>query len=87
MHGDIHKDAHADARGIAKSRGNVYLFKGLTHQMLHTKFQGNQPSGSGEDFFKVFTIYGIGSHLGHVSWTKYIKFLSPFARSLHLKFK
>ena len=35
--------------------------------MLHTKFQGNQPSGSGEeDFFKVFTIYGHGSHLGHV---------------------
>ena len=40
--------------------------------MLHTKFQGNQPSGSGEeDFFKVFTIYGHGGHLGHVTWMKY----------------
>ena len=29
----------------------------LTSQILHTKFQGNRPSGSEEeDFFKVFTI-------------------------------
>ena len=34
--------------------------------MLHTKFCGNQPTGSGEeDFRMVFTIYGCGSHLGH----------------------
>ena len=26
--------------------------------MLHTKFRGNQPAGSGEDFKRVFTIYG-----------------------------
>ena len=38
--------------------------------MLHTKFQGHQPFGSGEeDFFKVFTIYGHGGHLGHVTRT------------------
>ena len=37
--------------------------------MLHTKFQGHRPFGSGEDFFKVFTIYGHGGHLGHVTWT------------------
>ena len=38
--------------------------------MLHTKFQGQRPVGSGEeDFFKVFIIYGHGSHLGHVTWT------------------
>ena len=36
--------------------------------MLHTKFRGNQPAGSGEeDFLKVFTIYGHGSHLGQVT--------------------
>ena len=35
--------------------------------MLHTKFQGLRSFGSGEDFLnKVFTIYGYGSHLGHV---------------------
>ena len=34
--------------------------------MLNTKFQGHRPFGSGEeDFFKVFTIYGHGGHLGH----------------------
>ena len=36
--------------------------------MLHTKFCGNRPAGSGkEDFKKVFTIYGHGGHLGHVT--------------------
>ena len=35
--------------------------------MLHTKFRGNQPSGSGEDLLKGFTIYGHGGHLGHVT--------------------
>ena len=55
--------------------------------MLHTKFRGNWPAGSGEkDFFKVFTIYGHGSHLGHVTWTIYTNFRSPFPRRLHIKF-
>ena len=36
--------------------------------MLHTKFRGNRPSVSGEeDFLRVFTIYGCGGHLGHVT--------------------
>ena len=36
--------------------------------MLHTKFCENWPAGSGEeDFFKGFTIYGHGGHLGHVT--------------------
>ena len=35
--------------------------------MLHTKFRGNQPAGSGDDFLRVFTIYGRGGHLGHVT--------------------
>ena len=34
--------------------------------MLHTKFHGNQSTGSRkEDFLRVFTIYGRGGHLGH----------------------
>ena len=38
--------------------------------MLHTKFEGHRPFGSGEeDFFKVFNIYGHGGYLGHVTWT------------------
>ena len=36
--------------------------------MLHTKVRENQPAGSGEeDFLKLFTIYGHGGHLGHVT--------------------
>ena len=36
--------------------------------MLHTRFRENQPTCSGEeDFLKVFTIYGHGGHLGHVT--------------------
>ena len=38
--------------------------------MLYAKFHDNRTSGCGEeDFFKVFTIYGHGGHLGHVTWT------------------
>ena len=36
--------------------------------------------------FLVFTIYGHGGHLGHVTGTIYINFLSPFLRRLHIKF-
>ena len=40
--------------------------------MLHTKTQGHRPFGSGEeDFLRVFTIYGRGGHLGHVTQTPY----------------
>ena len=55
--------------------------------MLHDKFQDHRPSGSGgENFFKVFTIYRHGGHFGHVTWTIYINFRSPFPRRLHIKF-
>ena len=38
--------------------------------MLHTKFCENRRAGSGEeDFCRVFTIYGHGGHLGHVTQT------------------
>ena len=36
--------------------------------MLHTKFYRNRPVCSGEEeFCWVFTIYGPGGHLGHVT--------------------
>ena len=55
--------------------------------MLHTKFRGNRPAGSGEeDFLKVFTIYGHGGHLGHVTRSIYTNFGSSFPRRLHIKF-
>ena len=52
--------------------------------MLQIKFHENRPAGSGEeDFLVVFTIYGCGGHLGHVTrfcnqtfypWLLHIKF-------------
>ena len=36
---------------------------------------------------KVFAIYSPGGHLGHVTWTIYINFRSPFLRMLHMKFE
>ena len=56
--------------------------------MLHTKSQGHRPSGSGEeDFFRVFTIYGRGGHLGHVTKIIWTNFRSPTLRSLHMKYE
>ena len=40
----------------------------LESLVLHAKFQDPRPLGSGEeDFYKVFTIYGHGGNLGHVT--------------------
>ena len=45
--------------------------------MLHTKFRENQSAGSlGEDFIRVFTIYGHGGHLGHVTSIILMDFIS-----------
>ena len=55
--------------------------------MLHTKFRENRPAGSGEeDFLRVFTIYGRGSHLGHVTQMPRTNFRSPYPRRFHIKF-
>ena len=55
--------------------------------MLRAKFQDHRTSGSGEeDFYRFFTIYGLGGHLGHVTCIIYINFLSHFLRKLHIKF-
>ena len=54
--------------------------------MLQTKFRGNRPAGSGEDFRRVFTIYGLGGHLGHVTLVPRTNFRSPYPWRLHIKF-
>ena len=54
--------------------------------MLHTKFVENQRPSSGEDFLRVFTIYGRGGHLGHVTQMPRTDFRSLYSRKLHIKF-
>ena len=55
--------------------------------MLHTKFCGNRPACSGEeDFLRVFTIYGRGGHLGHVTSIMLINFHLLVLESFHTKF-
>ena len=55
--------------------------------MLHIKFQGHWSIGSGEEeFFKVFTIYGHGSHVGHVTQLICINFHSLFSLKLSYEF-
>ena len=55
--------------------------------MLHTKFRENWPAGSGEeDFLRVFTIYGRGSHLGHVTRIMLKIFHFLVSESFHAKF-
>ena len=54
--------------------------------MLHTKFHENRPASSGEDFLVVFTIYGRGGHLGHVTRISGSNFCLPYPWMLHIKF-
>ena len=55
--------------------------------MLHTKFQGHRSIDSGEeDFFKDFTIYGHGLHVGHVTQLICINFSFPFSFKLSYEF-
>ena len=54
--------------------------------MLHTKFRENRPAGSGEDFRMVFTIYGHGGHLGHVTRIMLTNFHFLVPESFHTKY-
>ena len=54
--------------------------------MLHTKFDENRPASSEEDFRRVFTIYGHGCHLGHVTSIILINFHFLVSESFHTKF-
>ena len=54
--------------------------------MLHTRFQGHRPFGSGEDFWRGFTIYGRGGHLGHVTQVPRRNFRSRNLGRLHMNY-
>ena len=55
--------------------------------MLHIKFQENRPARSEEeDFLKVFTIYGHGDHIGHVTRIMLINFHFLVPESSHTDF-
>ena len=55
--------------------------------MLHTKFPRNRPVSSGEEeFCRVFTIYGRGGHLGHVTSIMSSDFHFLVPKSFHTKF-
>ena len=55
--------------------------------MLHTKFRGNQPAGSGgEDFLRVFTTYRRGGYLGHVTSIMSSDFHFLVSENFHTKF-
>ena len=55
--------------------------------MLHIKFHGHRSIGFGdEDFFKVFTIYGHGGHVGHVTQLICINFHFHSPSNFHMNF-
>ena len=55
--------------------------------MLHTKFRGNRPASSREeDFSRVFTRYGRGGHLGHMTSIMSSDFHCLVPESFHTKF-
>ena len=66
-------------------------YDGLESPMLHTKCHGNPPprfTGSGEeDFWRVFTIYGCGGHLGHVTSIMSSNFHFLVPESSYTKFR
>ena len=53
--------------------------------MLHTKFRENRPAGSGEDFLRVFNIYGHSGHLDHVTSIMSSDFHFLVPESFHTK--
>ena len=54
--------------------------------MPHTKFRENRPASSVEDICVVFTIYGRGGHLGHVTQISRSNFRPHYPGMLHIKF-
>ena len=54
--------------------------------MLYTKFRGNRPIGSGEKKLRVFTVYGRGCHLSHMTKLPRKSFRPPYPRRFQVKF-
>ena len=75
---------------VKRSDVNVLLaiLVDLSSPMIPAKVQPQDILGSGgEDFLKVFTIYGRGGHLGQRTATILAIFRSPTLRRLHMKFE
>ena len=53
----------------------MFVYYGHVHVYSHGVGTENH---LGTRFLKVFAIYSHGGHLGHVTWTIYINFCSPF---------
>ena len=67
--------------------GLSFEYNELEFLMLHTKFHRNRPTGSWkQDFLSIYTIYGHGSHLGHVTSIMLINFHFLVPQKLHTKF-
>ena len=49
-------------------------------------FYDHQTSGSREEDFKGFPMYGCGGHLCHVTWAIYRNFCCPFPWRPHIEF-
>ena len=77
-------------RKIGQGHSRFFIwtnYDGQESPMLHTKFRGNQPVGSEEeDFWRVFTIYGHGGHLGHVTSIMSSDFHFLVPESFHTQF-
>ena len=54
--------------------------------MLHTKFFWKSAGRFGRRFLRVFTIYGLGGHLGHVTSIMSSDFHFLVPESFHKKF-
>ena len=54
--------------------------------MLHTKFRGNRPAGSGDDFEGFLPYMGIVARLGHVTSIMSSDFHFLVPESFHSKF-
>ena len=54
--------------------------------MPQTKFYGNRPAGSGRKILRVFTIYGHGGHLCHVTSIISSDFHFLVPENFHTKF-
>ena len=78
-------------RKVGQGQQRIIIWTNLvspTSPLLHTKSQGHQPSGSGEeDFLRFITIYGHGGHLCHVTKIFCKNFGYLIIRSLHMKFE
>ena len=73
----------------SRSTQDHHLNKFSSTRAPTAAYQVSRPSASyfrRRRFFKVFTIYGHGCNLGHVTWTIWTNFRSPILRRLYMKF-